>query len=167
MTAAGITLTKRFAHRLRLAIEADCITYRDYIPWADGFVERLEKPPAWICELAITKYKQDALRIVSDFVFSEPFEEFTDEHVEFLGYVWIRYERRELSWATFLNEAGRYTDPSPGPWDCEYFYSLLNELEEQEFSPELEQRQRAVVSAALQKAITEAREVYDEVRRKG
>ena len=140
-------------------MEADCVTYRDHIPWADTVVERLERPPSWICELATTKYKQDALRIVSDFVFSEPFEEFPDEHDEFLGYLWIRHERRELSWATFLKEAGRHTDASPGPWECEYFYSMLNELEEQDFSPEVERRQRIVVSAAIPKAINAAKEI--------
>lgn len=167
MPVTDIAPSKRFAQRLMLAMEADCITYRDYIPWADRIIERLERPPIWVCELATTKYKPGALRAVSAFVLSGPPEDFPDDHGESIGYLWIRYERRELSWATFLKEAGMRSDTSSGPWECEYFYSMLNEFEEQAFSPGAEERQCAVVRAALEKAIERAREIYDEIRKKG
>jgi|APTNR8051073442_1049403.scaffolds.fasta_scaffold30936_1 hypothetical protein len=167
MPTASTALSKRFAHRLALAIDADCITYRDFVPWADKIIARHERPPLWLCELATTKYKPYALRAVIESVLSDPPEEFPDDHGEFLGFLWIRHERRELSWATFLKEAGKYTDAKNGPLECEYFYGMLNELEEQDFSLEAERRQRAVVNSALEKAIDSAREVYDEIRNNG
>lgn len=157
-------LSKKFAFRLMLGIEADCITYRHYIPWADKMIERLERPPAWVCDLATTQYKPDALTAVAAYVRSFPPDDVSDDGDEFVGYLWIRYERRELSWATFLNESGRYADARNGARPCEYFYSMLNELEEQDFSPAVEGRQRNAVSAALETAISRAKEVYEWVR---
>jgi len=166
MSDPEASFSKRFASRLMLAMEADCITYRDYVPWADGLIARLDRPPLWVCELATTVYKPDALRVVSDFVRSDPPEEFLDYRGEFLGYLWIRYERRELSWASFLNAAGVRSDGSDGtPLPCEYFYSMLNEFEERGFSLEVEHHQRVVVSAELKQRIDDAREVYEKVRK--
>lgn len=166
MSEPTTSLSKHFASRLLLAMEADCITYRDYIPWADRLIERLDRPPVWVCELATRVYKPDALCAVSDFVRSDPPEEFPDHRGEFLGYLWIRYERRELSWASFLKAAGMHTDGSNGsPLPCEYFYSMLNEFEEQEFSIEVEQHQKVVVRAELKEPINDAREVYEKVHR--
>jgi len=36
--------------------------------------------------------------------------------------LYLRYARRELSWATFLRQAGVLADMSAGRDACEYFY---------------------------------------------
>lgn len=72
--------------------------------------------------------------------------------------LYLRYERRELFWATFLNESGLKADASGGRWPCEEFYAMLNELEESDFALAVEQRQRDHV-------VTEYREVMESVRR--
>lgn len=158
-------IAKRFARTLMLAIDADCITYRHYIPWADRMIQRLAQPPLWICDLSVKKYKPDALDTVGEYVWSEPFEQFTDEDSEYIGFLFIRYQRHELSWATFLNEAGRRTDALNGNIDCEYFYLMLNELEEKEFGPEIEQRQVSAVKIRLGSSIENTKRFYDDFLR--
>ena|SRR5687768_7364394 len=110
MSTSAKAPSKEFANTLALAIEAGCLTYRETIPWADAMIEALERPPLWICDLSTTKYRPDALKVIRDFLNAEPFELITTAPHEYLGFLWIRYERRELSWATFLNEAGEYSD---------------------------------------------------------
>jgi hypothetical protein len=167
MSAPPGTPSNSFAEMLALAIDAGCLTFRDYIPWADDVVARLDHPPAWVCELSTTKYRPDALRVVRDFVRSEPFEQINTSTEDYLGFLWIRYERRELSWATFLSEAGRYSDASNGAIECEYFYSMLNELEEAEFDSSVEHRQREEVRRRLGEALVRTRTFYESIRKKG
>jgi len=102
--------SKEFANTLALAIEAGCLTYRDTIPWADAIIASLDHPPLWICDLSTIKYRPDALRVIRDFLCAEPFEPIDAAKHAYLGFLWIRYERRELSWASFLNEAGKHSD---------------------------------------------------------
>jgi hypothetical protein len=156
-----------FAEMLALAIDAGCLTYRDYIPWADAVIARLDRPPVWICNLSTIKYRPDALRVVRDFVFSEPFEPASAAPEDYLGFLWIRYERGEISWATFLSEAGRYSDASSVAIECEYFYSILNELEQSEFDSGLENRQREEVRGRLGEALARTRSFYDNIRKGG
>jgi hypothetical protein len=157
-------LSKSFAQMLALAIDAECLTFRDYIPWADRVIAALDRPPVWICDLSIAKYRPEALRIVREFVLSEPFEEVTSRPADYLGFLWIRYERREISWATFLRESGRYSDCSSCAIECEVFYSLLNELEIAEFDGAVEHRQREEVRRLLGDALVRARAFYDAIK---
>ena len=46
--------------------------------------------------------------------------------------------RRELSWATFLDLAGRYLDTAGVEWDCETPFHYLNIIEDAYFSTESE-----------------------------
>src|ERR1044071_1419215 len=108
MTVSGAP-SKRFAYQLALAIDAGTLTYRHYIPWADGLIEQLDHPPSWICELSIIEHQPDALRVIREFVYSEPFDQFDGLAEAYLGFLWIRYERGELAWATFLKKSGDYT----------------------------------------------------------
>jgi len=159
--------SKRFAHALALAIEARCVTFRDYIPWADAQIARVDHPPIWICNLSTTKYLPDALRVIREFVHSEPFEDVSGTATDYLGFLWIRYGRRELSWATFLNESGAYCDGSNAEIDCEYFYGMLNELEEAEFCSEVEARQSEHVKQRLGEMLARTRDVYERFRNRG
>src|SRR4051812_28123743 len=103
-------LTKPFAHRLSAMVDAGFLTYREYVPWADALILRMNLPPAWILDLALTAHRDTAVQILMKFTNAEPFHEsssyeaWTDEYVAAL---YLRYERRELSWASILEMAGR------------------------------------------------------------
>ena len=105
---------KKFACQIATMIEARLIWYQHYYPWADEIIVALDKPPYWILEIASVKYFPKAVEIINEFVNSDPIESFDTEY-EF-GYVaclFLRYERREISWTTFLTEVGRFTDVHP------------------------------------------------------
>jgi len=144
-------------------IDARLIWYQHYYRWADRLIAGLDNPPGWILEIATIRYYPDAVAAVNGFVYSEPFESFdheqcADEHVACL---FLRYQSGAISWATFLEETGSFTDGNSGRRDCEYFYALLNELEDNEYNRELEDRQRTEIESGFSAAISTIRPLYD------
>jgi hypothetical protein len=128
-------LSKPFAHRLAAMMRAELVTSVEYMPWADAIIMRLDKPPAWLLDLTVTNNREHAIKIVNGFVHSEPFEPLSDDEYidELVAASFLRYERREISWATFLNLSGRMTDTDQGRYGCEYFYEMLDELRRADF----------------------------------
>lgn len=69
--------------------------------------------------------------------------------------LYLRYQRRELSWATFLDLAGRFADQADSEIPCEFFFEMLNALEDAEFSSALEESQKKLVLNELGDAVEE------------
>jgi hypothetical protein len=137
-------LSPQLASRLGVMIEASLLTYREYIPWADALIAELSLAPGWLCDLAVTKYRPRAAELVNKFANSDSscgmsLDDRTDEYVACLC---LRYERRELSWATFLELAGNQADASGGKHACEFFDGLLNQYKESRFAEAVEHQQR-------------------------
>lgn len=160
-------LSKPFAHRLGAMIEAGLLTYREYIPWTDSLILAMDRPPAWILALAVTKYRPEAVRVVHDFAHSEPFECLSqDSRVdEYVAALYLRYERRELSWATFLRMAGDEADANGGKHACEFFYMLLNEYEFVEFAISAEAEQVKMIRSDDGKTIASVSATFEAIRR--
>src|SRR5258705_12684497 len=120
------TPSKPLAHRLAAMIESGLLRWREYAPWTDALIMKIEHPPVWILDLSVTKYRPDAELIAANFAHSEPAEELSwDERTDdYIASVYLRYERRELSWATFLTMAGKEADANGGKNECEYFYAM-------------------------------------------
>ena len=159
-------LSKALAHRLTAMIEGRLLTYREYIPWADAVILSMQRPPVWILDLAVVKYLPDAVRAVSKFAHSEPFEPltwdtWTDDYV---ASIYIRYARRELSWATFLEMSGTQADNNGGRNECEYFYGMLNRYEEANFAEPLEAEQRKLITSEYDPLIGSVRRTFDGVK---
>lgn len=142
-------------------IESRLIGYKHYVPWADEIIASLDTPPPWVLEIATSKYSPDAVAAINGFVYSEPFQEFENVEDEYVACLFLRYRHDAISWATFLEEAGRFTDAYNGRRDCEYFYELLNELEDQELSKALEQRQAVEVEGEFSENLLPVRELYE------
>jgi hypothetical protein len=155
---------KQFAIRLVEMLEAGLATYRSTVPWADRRILEHDGPsPSWLCELAVTKYRPSIIRAVRAFAYSEPFEASPiGEHYR-VACLFLRYERREISWATFLSEAGVYTDSVSGELHCEEFYALLNDLEESEYNEALETRQANTIREQFTQHISEVRVDYGQL----
>jgi|SRR5690348_4274207 len=160
------SLGTHFADRISAMIESGLLTYRHYRPWASRLTQMLDKPPAWVRELGAARDRPAAEAAARNFAFGDAvglsIDDWTDEYVASL---FLRHERRELSWATFLNEAGIGSDNSnSGMNACEYFYNMLNEYEESEFSEAVEQRQRAAVLTQYTGVIESVRQTYRAIR---
>lgn len=157
-----VELNKQFAQKIGSMIESRLIWYKHYFLFCDEVIDKMDKPPYWIIELATTKFIGDAVRIVNRYAYSPPFEMFPDSVYDFyLGCLFLRYERRELSWASFLNDSGNYADAYQAvKHDCEFFYYMLNDYEDSEYSFELEKKQAGMIKEEFKNEIHEARDLY-------
>jgi hypothetical protein len=114
------------------------------MPWADAVITNFQHPPVWVLDLSVKRSVPEAARVVMMFAHSEPFETLSpDAWVDdYVAAVYLRYERRELSWATFLRMAGDESNANGGRRECEYFYETLNAYEASDFAESLERDQR-------------------------
>lgn len=121
-------------------LETSLIDYSYTQPWADELIVAVLSPPSWLFDLATKKYQGDQIKAVQEFVCSEPFEAAPAEMEKFaIACIWLRYERRELSWATFLQKAGERLDSASADWDCETPYHYLNVYEDAYFTDTAEE----------------------------
>ncbi|WP_139997433.1 hypothetical protein [Paenibacillus paridis] len=160
----NLELNKQFARKIGIMIESGLIWHKHYFLFCDELIEKLDKPPYWIIELAIAKYIGDAIEVVNTYAFSEPFENFSNSLCDlYIGCLYIRYERRQLSWASFLTKSDDFADGS-GYFalkkDADYFYSMLNDYEDNEYSIDLENKQAERVKQEFQNEISEVRNMY-------
>ena len=161
MDAQG--LDTRLAHVLAVMGESRLIGLESLRPWADAWILKLDAPPAWLLELCTARELAEAVRILSDAAGSPSSESLdTDERADvFVACLLLRYRRGDLSWATFLREAGQRLDAANGHRPCEDLYALLTELERHADAKALESLQRA----QLEREFHEALERVESVRR--
>jgi len=121
-------------------LESELIDYRYIHPWADDIILSLDSAPSWLGDLATKKYRPDQSKALREYILSQPFETRPDGMPKFhIACIWLRHERRELSWATFLRLTGEYLDGSTD-WECETPYHYLNIYESAYFSAESERQ---------------------------
>jgi hypothetical protein len=147
-------------------IDARLLTYREYIPWADSVIMSLEHPPIWILDLAVKEYFAAARDVVATFARSEPFENLSPDlwTDEYIAAIYLRYERRELSWASFLEMAGAASDGGGGRHDCEHFYMMLNQYAESNFAEPLEAQQKRAAQIDYKELIHSVRATFDIIK---
>jgi hypothetical protein len=146
-------------------IEARLVTFREYGPWADTLIAKSDALPVWLLNLAVTPYYPDAAKLtLAAYAYADPVCEGLSWHTwvdDYVASLYLRYERRAISWATFLEAAGRQADANGGRHACEYFYEFLNRYEECDFSEALEVRQRDEIAADYHGLIASVRRVYE------
>lgn len=155
--------SRQFARRFMTLLDTHLINYKHYFPWADAVIAELDSPPVWVIEISTIKYLPDASSAVSAFVYSEPFEEFdllnlSDEHV---ACMFLLQQIGATSWATFLWDAGCHVDGSDGRKDCDYFFHMLNLLENSEYNEEIMIDQRKQVQNDFSDVIHGISTVYE------
>lgn len=160
-----IVLNKEVAHKIGIMIFSRLIWYKHYYPWCDEIIEKEENPPYWIIELATTKYIPTAVSIINSYVYSELKDIFNSTHEYYIACLILKYERSELSWATFLESSGIYTDGNAAKVDCEYFYYMLNDFENSEYDRSIEIIQRENVYKEFEFEIEEIRYYYEKFKK--
>ena len=139
--------SRQFARRFVTLLDTDLICYKHYFPWADAVIAELDSPPLWVIEISTIKYLPDASSAVRAFAYSEPFEEFDLVNLsdEYVACMFLRQQTGATSWATFLLDAGCHVDGSDGRKDCDYFFHMLNLLENSEYNEQVTVDQRTQV----------------------
>ncbi|MEM7583758.1 MAG: hypothetical protein AAF560_10295 [Acidobacteriota bacterium] len=156
-------LNNDFLMRLMRAVDAGLVTHRHYMPWCDAIIEVEDDPPYWMLELTVTENPSQAVTILTQAAHGN-FQEVwrPGDYGDFwIGCLFLRYQCREISWATFLRQAGEYADASGAGWECEEFYELLNHYELAEFSRSLEETQAAYFQEKFVEDVEEAASFYE------
>ncbi|ULO07662.1 hypothetical protein H1230_01920 [Paenibacillus sp. 19GGS1-52] len=155
-------LNRQIARKIGIMLESHLIWYKHYYFFCDEVIENMDRPPYWIIELGTKKYLGDAVYIVNSYAFSEPFEAFPDSLYDFhIGCLYLRYERKELSWASFLKESGDFADSYRAvKQDCQFFYYMLNDYQDSEYSLDLELKQAELVKKEFMNEIYEVQDMY-------
>ena len=121
-------------------LESKLIDYRQTQPWADKIIAGTDAPASWLFDVSLKKYQDDQVLAVREFAYGQPFTDIPNDLDKFhIACLWLRYERRELSWATLLKEIGDYLDAANCDWDCETPYHYLSLHENAGFSKESEE----------------------------
>jgi hypothetical protein len=162
MTSMVPPFGKRFVARLSTMVESCLLTWEFWEPWADDLISGLGAAPTWVLDLSTIRYQPDAVRVLRTEVSSPPFEEFnSDEQTdEYLACLLLRYRRGEISWATVLREGGLFLDRTDGHRHCEWLYRMLTELQHDEYSQSVENRQCMSVTAELADALGRVEPLY-------
>ncbi|MBT6494337.1 MAG: hypothetical protein HOL01_07250 [Planctomycetaceae bacterium] len=143
--------------RIATMIDAGLISYRHYFLWADELIADLSDPPVWLLEIATIKYLADASAAIKRFVFADslaPTESSENLDNMYVASLFHRFQIGAISWASFLEYSGGYTDAANATVDCEFFYYMLNELEASEYDPNVEYDQVQEVTAELASEIS-------------
>lgn len=130
-------ISKQTALLIAVMIESGLINYKHYIAWADEQIKATAEPEYWILELSITKDAESAVRVLNSYIYSEPFEDLSADECGYISIAcyWLRYSTGAISWSSFLLKCGDELDAYPSVnADCSYFYVMLNELEEANYS---------------------------------
>lgn len=155
--------SKQDAHRILAMLRSDLVSWKHLSPWAADQIEQLAEPPAWLCELVSLKYSGDIEKCLETYVLAPPFEPLNpDDSCDYINSCYfVRHEQRAISWATFLQEAGERADGmQTGSAACEWYYDLLNELEDTEFAKAVADRQTSQVRELLSITIEQATEEF-------
>jgi len=147
---------RQFARRIGVLIESGLIWHEHYYPWADEIIMKLESPPYWLLELSTEKDPDEALKIVTEFAYSDPHEptEFDRRDAE-IACIFLRHKRAEINWMSFLVQADKFDE------DGNEFYLPIAELENA--GPDalaIEQKQRAKVEVDYGVAIATFESLY-------
>ena len=120
-------------------VESRLVDYSYTQPWADELIKGINMVPGWLFKISTRSSFHEQSKAIKEYVFSEPFAQAPEDMDKFyVGCLYVRHERRELSWATFLDLTGEYLDTASCDWDCETPYHYLNITEDSYFSEESE-----------------------------
>lgn len=157
--------------RLQTMLDAGLISYKELQPWAESLLMSMERPPRWLCDVAIKTYSPDVSKSLAEFVWSPQFwsdqpeaVERADVDDEHLSSLYLRFERRDVSWATFLELAGQYADNAQGIWNCSEFFKFWNDLEDADFALAVEQKQQEEISSKLRAPIGRIRALHESLK---
>lgn len=140
----SVVPTKEHANRILQMCEVRLLGYKHLQPWACSLIESLGEAPAWLCELASLRYHGDVEKCLREYIFSPPFEQFDRNALcdYAVAGLMVRFDLRQISWGTLLDEAGSFVDcADAGAEECEWYYEMLNELEDSEYDHDVAVRQ--------------------------
>ena len=122
----------RFASYWLAAAESGYAAQMEWSSWADRQIEILPIPSDWIIDLSLARTSEELWSKLAAQIENEEQHGFNGRkmHDAIIGYLWLRFERGDLSLASTLRCAGEHADNYDTSVDCESFYCLLSQSEE-------------------------------------
>lgn len=117
------------------AVASEYITMSELAAWAEQEVLRMDSPPTWLLDLCMARTKEVALGLLwpawdrrMELLGTTRlgYEKYGDAY---MGFLYLSFDRGNLSMSELLNLAGLYSDCSGYTIECEAFYVLLNEID--------------------------------------
>lgn len=96
--------------------------------WADAEIIKSETPDNWLVDMSLANSVRELRQAVQPRLDVEQRNDAEDDDAA-LGYIWLRFEKGDISLAESLRFAGEEADSGAARIECESFYRLLNELE--------------------------------------
>jgi hypothetical protein len=117
------------------ALTSGYLSLSDLIAWSELRVLRFQSPPRWLLDLCSSKTQNEALGTLLDVCYrcKEAVRQDCPAHDTHdnlhLGFLFLRFERGDLTLAELLKMSGHYADSSGCDIECEVFYVMLNEID--------------------------------------
>ncbi|HEX5444005.1 MAG TPA: hypothetical protein VFW87_09265 [Pirellulales bacterium] len=128
----------------------------DWQSWADAIIERCDAPDDWLIELSLAHDLPALMRSLASRLQEErscaELDEARDDAI--LGYLWLRYERGELTLADCLKHSASFADSGSASIECELVFGLLNGLEQA-----IDQRETNAIAARAESLFAPMRTV--------
>jgi hypothetical protein len=111
------------------AARAEFAKPSDWRDWADKLIASMPAPPLWVISMSLAmnltelrKALEGALDVLKDVA-----PALLDDAL--IGYLWLRFERREINLQDCLKMIGEAADSGLSSLSCEAAFALLNDLE--------------------------------------
>lgn len=116
----------------------------DWQSWADSLIERCDAPDRWLIDVSLAHDLPALERSLASRLQQEQSSAAVDESMDdaALGYLWLGYERGDISLAECLELSGNLADAGSASIECETLFRLLKDLEHA-----TDQRQAAALTA--------------------
>jgi hypothetical protein len=114
------------------ALTSGYLSLSDLVAWSELRVRRLQSPPRWLLDLCSSKTQNEAIDTLLDVcdrckvAVDQTWPTHDDLH---LGFLFLRFERGDVTLAELLKASGQYADSSGCDIECEVFYLMLNEID--------------------------------------
>lgn len=120
---------------LAAAVSSGYLCVTDVVAWADQQILQIDSPPGWLLDLCLVKNQDEAVgtllmewnRYMEMVAHEWPEPEIHGDLL--MGFLYLRFERGDLTMAELLRLAGEYADAPGYRIDCETFYYMLNEID--------------------------------------
>ncbi|WP_411344479.1 hypothetical protein ACE3MZ_23425 [Paenibacillus sp. WLX1005] len=156
-----------FACQMALMISTGLLTDKQYIPFCDEMIEKMDTPPYWIMELAVLRDAKEARDMIYEYIADVADTSFLEIQYDLhAACLYVKYKRNSSDnpreWSTFLMEIAHFADAYQMlRHDCSYYYHLLDMYESSNDAKSSELRQSAAFAKEFENEIAQIRQWYE------
>lgn len=102
-------LTNDVPHCMHSLVDSELADHKQIVSWSDRLIESTEQPPAWLCELSLSKNKHHLVQILRQAMKEAPLDHDPKSlELFYIACLYRRYEDKTISWYSFLSQSSYY-----------------------------------------------------------